>query len=279
MLKVILPDGTEKQYSDSVRPSDVAAEIGPGLAKAALAISIDGEMADLATIINADAKVSIITGKSDEALDLLRHDAAHVMAEAVKELYPKTQVTIGPAIENGFYYDFGMPDGVTISDDDLAEIEAKMREIVAADQSFVRAEADAAEAAALFADHRFKREIIEKVTGGDVGDDLADEAVVERLLGVQDAARVHEFGGPAEADNLGQEPGATEFRQNAAAVEDQAQAGAFRRDSDVEGEDHRHADTDGRAVDGDDDGFGQAEVEAGRGLRAPGLGRIIRIAD
>ena len=106
MVAITLPDGSVRNFDGPVTGAELAAEIGPGLAKAALAILLDGEVRDLAMTIERDAEVSIVTAKSPEALELIRHDAAHVMAEAVKELYPETQVTIGPAIETGFYYDF-----------------------------------------------------------------------------------------------------------------------------------------------------------------------------
>ena len=178
-ITITLPDGSSRSLARGATAADLAASIGPGLARDALIAVVDGEEHDLGRALADGATVEIVTPASDRGLHTLRHSTAHVLAQAVLGLYPGATHAIGPAIENGFYYDFGMPDGVTISDDDLAEIEAKMREIVAADQPFVRAEADAAEAAALFADHRFKREIIEKVTGGDVGDDLADEVSAE----------------------------------------------------------------------------------------------------
>ncbi len=106
MVAITLPDGSQRQFDGPVSGAVLAASIGPGLAKAALAIKLDGAVKDLQTVIERDAKVEIVTGRSPEALELLRHDAAHVMAEAVQELYPGTQVTFGPATETGFYYDF-----------------------------------------------------------------------------------------------------------------------------------------------------------------------------
>ena len=105
-IAVSLPDGSVRRYDNPVTVAEIARDIGPGLAKAALAAKVDGKERDLSYLIDRDATLEIITNKSTEALELLRHDAAHVMAEAVKELYPETQVTIGPAIEDGFYYDF-----------------------------------------------------------------------------------------------------------------------------------------------------------------------------
>ena len=136
MVAITLPDGSVRRFDRPVTGADLAADIGPGLAKAALAIRIDGEMKDLLTPLEKDTTVSIVTRKDADALDLLRHDAAHVMAEAVQELYPGTQVTIGPAIENGFYYDFARAE--PFSSDDLEKIEVKMREIVDRDEPIRR---------------------------------------------------------------------------------------------------------------------------------------------
>lgn len=135
-LRLTLPDGTVKEFPTFVTGLDLAASIGAGLAKAALAIKLDGEMRDLLRPIEQDAKVEIITRKSAEALDLIRHDTAHVLAEAVQELFPGTQVTIGPNIENGFYYDFARD--TPFSTDDFPKIEAKMKEIIARDAPLVR---------------------------------------------------------------------------------------------------------------------------------------------
>src|SRR5688572_3262353 len=106
MVAITLPDGSVKSFGGAVSGADVAASIGAGLAKAALAVKVDGELRDLKRPIDKDAKIEIVTAKSPEALDLIRHDAAHVLAEAVQELYPGTQITFGPATEDGFYYDF-----------------------------------------------------------------------------------------------------------------------------------------------------------------------------
>ena len=136
MPAITLPDGSIRRYDAALSGSDLAADIGPGLAKAALAVRVDGVMRDLAHSIDADAHVSIVTAKDEDALELIRHDAAHVMAEAVKELYPDNQVTIGPAIENGFYYDFARNEPFT--PDDLKVIEARMVEIVERDEPISR---------------------------------------------------------------------------------------------------------------------------------------------
>jgi threonyl-tRNA synthetase len=131
--------------------ADAAAAIGPGLAKAALAVRVDGELRDLAAPLPDGAEVAILTDRDPEALELIRHDAAHVMAEAVQELYPGTKVTIGPAIENGFYYDFDFPDDVKVTDADLERIEAAMRAHIEADEPFERRDVPAAEALEIFA--------------------------------------------------------------------------------------------------------------------------------
>ncbi|CAN0569956.1 unnamed protein product, partial [Laminaria digitata] len=137
-----------------------AAASGPGLAKAALAIKIDGEVLDLSRRIETDSAVEIVTRKSEDALDLIRHDTAHVMAEAVQELFPGTQVTIGPSIENGFYYDFARNEAFT--PDDLEKIEAKMREIIKRDEAFIREEWDRDDAVRHFTDigEKYKAQLI-----------------------------------------------------------------------------------------------------------------------
>ena len=123
-ITVRLPDGTLLELPGEATGADAATAIGPGLAKAALAVRVDGELRDLAAQLPDGAEISILTDRDPEALALIRHDAAHVMAEAVQELYPGTRVTIGPAVEDGFYYDFDFPDGVRITDADLERIEA-----------------------------------------------------------------------------------------------------------------------------------------------------------
>ena len=160
MVAITLPDGSVRTFDGPVTGAEVARAIGPGLFKAALAIRLDGTLKDLATRIDRDARLSIVTAKDEAALELLRHDCAHVMAEAVKELYPETQVTIGPAIENGFYYDFARP--TPFGPDDLLKIEARMKEIVARDESIVREEWDRDKAVQFFRDQgeAYKAEII-----------------------------------------------------------------------------------------------------------------------
>ena len=159
-LALTLPDGSLRTFPGPVTGLDLAASIGKGLAAAALAVKIDGEMRDLMRPITANAKVEIITRKSPEALELIRHDTAHVLAEAVQELFPGTQVTIGPAIDNGFYYDFAREQ--PFSTDDFAKIEAKMREIIARDAALVREEWTRDDAIAFFESkgEKYKAELI-----------------------------------------------------------------------------------------------------------------------
>ena len=159
-----LPDGKPLELPAGATGADAAAAIGPGLAKAALAIKVDGELRDLAAPLPArGGEVAILTDRDPEALELIRHDAAHVMAEAVVDLYPGTKVTIGPPIENGFYYDFEFPPGTKITEDDLPKIEAAMQEHIGADEEFSRRDVPVAEAIEIFKaqDQGFKVELIE----------------------------------------------------------------------------------------------------------------------
>ena len=136
MPTVTLPDGSTRSYDAPVTPAAVAADIGPGLAKAAMLAVVDGVEWDLTREIGSDSSVALITAKDDAILATIRHDAAHVMAEAVMELYPETQVTIGPSIENGFYYDFHRE--TPFSEDDLAAIETRIHDIVYPDEENIR---------------------------------------------------------------------------------------------------------------------------------------------
>ncbi|MBS1679415.1 MAG: threonine--tRNA ligase [Actinobacteria bacterium] len=163
-LVVKLPDGKPLELAAGATGADAAAAIGPGLAKAALAIKVDGALRDLDAPLPEDgAEVAIVTDRDPEALELIRHDAAHVMAEAVTELYPGTKVTIGPPIDSGFYYDFEFPDGVRITEEDLPKIEKAMQKHIAADEHFSRRDVPVAEALDLFRaqDQGFKVELIE----------------------------------------------------------------------------------------------------------------------
>ena len=145
------------------------------MAKAALIVSVDGIQRDLAGPLDDGASVAVITADSDAGLHTLRHSTAHVLAQAVLDLWPGATYAIGPPILNGFYYDFELPDGATFSADDLEAIDARMREIIAADQPFERFETSASDALGLFAGHRFKQEIIERVTAGEAGSEMAGE--------------------------------------------------------------------------------------------------------
>jgi len=161
MPAITLPDGTVRAFDGPVTGTEIAAAIGPGLAKAALAMQVDGTMRDLATPIAQDAAVRLITRRDPEALEMIRHDAAHVLAEAVQALYPGTQVTIGPSIENGFYYDFARNQPFTT--EDFPAIEAKMREIVARNAPFLRRVMPREEAIQFFKDkgEKYKAELIQ----------------------------------------------------------------------------------------------------------------------
>jgi len=163
MPSITLPDGSKREFEHPVTVAEVAAGIGAGLAKAALAGRVDGRLVDTSHRIEADASLAIVTARDEGALELVRHDAAHVMAQAVQELYPGTQVTIGPAIEDGFYYDFARSEPFT--PEDLERIEARMHEIVARDLPIVREVMSRDEARAAFAaiGESYKVEIIEDI--------------------------------------------------------------------------------------------------------------------
>ena len=163
MPNITLPDGSQRLYDQPVTPATIAADIGPGLAKAALLAVVDDAEWDLTRPIENDARLSLVTAKDEQALALLRHDCAHVMAEAVLELFPETQVTIGPAIENGFYYDFHRE--TAFSEDDLATIEKRMHEIVDRDEPIIRNVWTRDEAVAFYKKNNepFKIELVEAI--------------------------------------------------------------------------------------------------------------------
>ncbi len=165
-ISVTLPDGSSRSLAGGSTGADLASAIGPRLAKDALIVVVDGSEADLNVALPDGAAVEIVTPATERGRHTLRHSTAHVLAQAVLELHPGATFAIGPPIENGFWYDFELPEHKTFSDDDLVAIEAKMREIVAANQPFVRSELDPAAALAVFADHSYKREIIENVAAG-----------------------------------------------------------------------------------------------------------------
>jgi threonyl-tRNA synthetase len=172
-VTVRLPDSSSKQLPSGSTAADLAQSIGKGLAKAAIAATIDGVEVDLGAVLPDGSQVSIITADSVEGRVILRHSTAHVMAQAVLALWPGAKYAIGPAIEDGFYYDFSLPHGQTFSDDDLTRIDARMRQIIAEDQPFVREEYPIVEGLQIFAHQPFKREIIEGVSSQA---DLATEA-------------------------------------------------------------------------------------------------------
>jgi threonyl-tRNA synthetase len=175
-ITVTLPDGTSRRVARGTTPAEIAASIGKGLAKAALAARVDGEWVDLDRPLGSDATLSIVVPASDEGREVLRHSTAHVMAQAVVRLFPGAQYAIGPAIADGFYYDFALPEGRTFHDEDLPRIEQEMRAIVKADEAFVRRELSYDDASQLFAGQQYKREIIEKVRSGDASAEDAGEA-------------------------------------------------------------------------------------------------------
>ena len=163
MPDIMLPDGSLRSYDGPVTPAVIAADIGPGLAKAALLALVNDAEWDLTRPIENDSRLSLVTAKDEQALALLRHDCAHVMAEAVLELFPETQVTIGPAIENGFYYDFHRE--TAFSEDDLASIEKRMHDIVDRDETIIRNVWTRDEAVAFYKknDEPFKIELVEAI--------------------------------------------------------------------------------------------------------------------
>ncbi len=171
-ITISLPDGSQRTLPAGATATTVAEGIGSRLAKAAVAARVNGEEWDLGRVLPDEAEVAIITADSEAGRHVLRHSTSHVLAQAVTQLFPGAKFSIGPAIEDGFYYDFDLPGGRTFSDDDLGAIEERMREIVRADQPFVRSEVAAGEALALFAEQPYKREIIERVTSGGAGDAL-----------------------------------------------------------------------------------------------------------
>ncbi len=168
MPVITLPDDSQRDYPGPVTAAQIAADIGPGLAKAALAAVVNGAEWDLNRPIEEDAKLALITGRDAAALELIRHDCAHILAEAVLELFPETQVTIGPAIENGFYYDFFRE--TPFSTDDLAVIEQRMHEIVDRDELIERGEWTRDEAVAFYKkkNEPFKIELVEAIPPGEI---------------------------------------------------------------------------------------------------------------
>jgi threonyl-tRNA synthetase len=162
-ITVTLPDGSARTLPSGATAADLAAAIGRGLARAAVAATVDGAQVDLSAPLPDGAKVAIVTAASDAGRYVLRHSTAHVLAQAVCDLFPGAKYAIGPPVEDGFYYDFDLPGGASFTEDDLGRIEARMREIVGEDQPFVREELSRDEGLRRFADQPYKVEIIEGV--------------------------------------------------------------------------------------------------------------------
>ena len=167
MIKLTMPDGSVREVEAGLDGQGLAESISKSLAKKAIALKIDGEMRDLATPLDRDCAVEIVTKETQDGVELLRHDAAHVMAEAVQELFPGTQVTIGPVIENGFYYDFSRKEA--FKPEDLEKIEQRMREIVDRDEKIVREVWERDQAVAYFEGkgEHYKAEIIAGLPQGE----------------------------------------------------------------------------------------------------------------
>src|SRR5512137_2495120 len=167
MPVITLPDGSQRRFDQPVTVAELAASIGAGLAKAALAGRVDGELVDTSYRIERDASVAIVTDKDPAALEIIRHSTAHLLAQAVQSIYPKAQVTIGPVIEDGFYYDFAFERPFT--PEDLEKFEAKMRELAKADLAVTRREMPRDEAVAFFRrkGEHYKAELIAAIPAGD----------------------------------------------------------------------------------------------------------------
>jgi threonyl-tRNA synthetase len=173
-ISVVLADGTERKVPSGCTVSQLAGMIGSKLAKDAIAAKVNGDQVDLRTELHQGDKVEIITPASEEGREILRHSTAHVLAQAVLDLWPGAHFAIGPAIADGFYYDFELPNSSHFTDEDLVKIEARMREIVSEGQSFTRAEYSIQEGLELFSEQPFKQEIIKKVADGEVQDESLD---------------------------------------------------------------------------------------------------------
>src|ERR1700752_148942 len=167
MVALTFPDGARREYPQNITGLDIAKGISPSLAKRTVAMALDGTLADLADPIERDAKIEFLNREDPRALELIRHDAAHVLAEAVQSLWPGTQVTIGPVIENGFYYDFFRNEPFT--PEDLPAIEKKMREIIARDKPFTKDVLSREDAKRVFGDmgERFKVELVDAIPQGE----------------------------------------------------------------------------------------------------------------
>ncbi|MBW3022120.1 threonine--tRNA ligase [Candidatus Woesearchaeota archaeon] len=164
-MKIEFPDGSKKEYKKPVSGLDIAKEISEGLARAALAIEVNGELKDLNTVIDKDAKIRIITWKDKEGVEIFRHSSAHLLAEAVLRIFPKAKPTIGPAVEEGFYYDFAMP---ALKPEDLEKIEAEIKKIIKEKKPFERKEVSKKDALKLFKDNKYKVEMINDLEEGSI---------------------------------------------------------------------------------------------------------------
>src|SRR5213594_4061186 len=180
-IRVTLPDGSEKRVPASSTGADLARAIGPGLAKAAVAVRVDGQVWDLARPLPDGIKVAILTDKDPQALDVLRHSSAHVLATAVRQLFPHAQIGFGPPIEDGFYYDFEVP--TPFGPEDLEAIEKKMMEVVKADYPFVREEVSRTEAKRRFKDDPLKLERIDDLGPNEVISVYTDGPFVDLCRG------------------------------------------------------------------------------------------------
>src|SRR3954470_13492068 len=176
-ITIHLPDGSSRSLPAGSTGADLAAAIGSRLAKAAVAVTINGTEADLTTPLPDGATVEIITNDTPKGRELLRHSTSHMLAQAVTSLWPGAKYAIGPPIEDGFYYDFDLPGGASFTDDDLERIEARMREIVAEDQRFVREEHSIDEGLQRFADQPYKQEIIQRVDAADASEGVGGNVV------------------------------------------------------------------------------------------------------
>ncbi|MEQ1872145.1 MAG: threonine--tRNA ligase [Ilumatobacteraceae bacterium] len=183
-ITISLPDGSQRSLAEGATATTLAESIGSRLAKAAVAAVVDGVEVDLGLPLRSGAQVAIITGDSEAGRHVLRHSTAHVLAQAVTQLFPGAKFSIGPAIADGFYYDFELPGGRTFLEADLEAIEARMREIMKADQPFVRSEMPAAEALRVFADQPYKCEIIERVSSGAADNDDVSEVGSDESISV-----------------------------------------------------------------------------------------------
>ena len=178
-IKVTLPDESTRALPEGSTGTDLATDVSRSLAKSALALKVNGEPRDLNETLSDGDSVSVITPDTEDGLYVLRHSTAHVLAQAVLSIWDGATYAIGPPIKDGFYYDFELPDGATFTEDDLQNIEKRMREIIKEDQIFERYEIPSEEALEIFENHRFKKEIIEKVSSGEVDAEMSNEASVE----------------------------------------------------------------------------------------------------